>query len=246
MEVSALRIMKYLLFDFYRFEYDKRKWLKENKAFYGEIVKEIQKMPQSDIDCTTSLEDMTYTVFDLETTGLYSTLGDEVVSLGAVKINMNDIQFPEQFYEIISPIKRVPKEILMLTGLSREEINHSGQPFPYSFKKFLEFSYETVVVAHPSSFDVNFLKELCKKWELPDYRPQSIDSYEVANFLYPGERNQIDDLIKRFDIDKRERHHALNDAYMTAEVFEKLITKLKERNIHTLEDWLTVRKRRKD
>ncbi|UCZ51502.1 3'-5' exonuclease [Bacillus shivajii] len=246
MGVSALRIMKFLLFDYHHFHYKRKQWLRKNQASFQEVKEAILhlNMRKSNIHVDTLLEDITYTVFDLETTGFYSKIADEVVSIGAIRINKNKIQFPEQYYEIVSPFKKVPNDVLDLTGLTVDEIE-AGERFPIAMKNFLQFSEESVVVAHPSSFDVNFLKEQSKRWNLPPYNPIIVDSYEVAKYLYPDHRNDLDELVSRFAINGNDRHHALNDAHMTASLFEHLIEELNSRGIVTLRDWYEVKENRR-
>ncbi|WP_157888166.1 3'-5' exonuclease [Bacillus marinisedimentorum] len=179
------------------------------------------------------LTSYTFTVFDLETTGFLPEVGDAVVSFGAVKWTGLNWQEQEHFYELVKPVIKVPKNIFQLTGIKKSDIKH-GIPFVQAFGKFLEFSKGTILVAHPASFDVNFLKATASRWELPDFHPLYIDSYTLARFLHPDADNRLDHLIDCYGVKQHERHHALNDAIMTGEVFLQMIEKLNEKDILTL------------
>ncbi|WP_078546505.1 3'-5' exonuclease [Litchfieldia alkalitelluris] len=195
-------------------------------------LKQIRRNTQNDlhfisnntiaIEKEKDLSAVTFTVFDLETTGFFPELGDEVLSVGAVKIRGGEILRDESFYKVVRPIDKVPHSIKQLTGLTDKEIN-SSHYFPWVLKKFIDFSQETVLVAHPASFDIPFLQSTIKTWGLPDFSPEVIDSHALANWIYPDNNNFLDQLVEYYQIDQKERHHALNDAIMTAEIFIKLI-----------------------
>lgn len=222
----------------------KRKQQKHvSKELQNEILNEMLSM-KTTLSLKQSFNETTFTVFDLETTGFFPKLGDEIVSIGAIKLNVNEIKFPEHFYEVVSPIGEVPEYIYSLTGLAKEQVEN-GCSFQEAFLKFLQFSKETVLVAHPASFDVHFLQVMAKRWGLPKYNPLFIDSYFLANFLQPKLNNKLDRLVSYFEIDQKERHHALNDAQMTAEVFTKLLEMLEEKDVLNFEDYLKIRGKKK-
>lgn len=239
-KISSYRILKYLFYE--RFVLQN----KIRKCFNFELRKEIAKSDSfwTNIPAGKSLLETTFTVFDLETTGFFPTLGDEIVSIGAIKMNVNEMKFSEHFYEVVTPIKKVPEHICTLTGLTKEQINN-GKSFQEAYLNFLNFSKDTVLVAHPASFDVHFLKVLTKRWRIADFKPLFIDSYSMANLVRPQKNNKLDELVLHFNIEQQERHHALNDAQMTAEVFTKLLYLLREKEIHTLEDYYALSEKKK-
>jgi DNA polymerase-3 subunit epsilon len=190
MEASVLQIFKYILHDWHRFNYDKNKWIKQNNEHYQEIVHHLGQLNDSIDIGDQAISEVTFTVFDLETTGFFPEIGDEIISIGAMKINQKLIQFPESYYEVVSPVKMPSAKVRNLTGLDASQIR-SGKPFPYAFLEFCEFSTNTAIVAHPASFDVNFFKEMTRRWGLPIYDPYTVDSFEMAKFLYPGKKKIV-------------------------------------------------------
>ncbi len=243
MDVSVTQIIKYMVYDWHRFQYNKKSWLKNNMEQLEKTALSLKKT-KNKIDPDIPLKEIDFTVFDLETTGFFPRIGDEVVSIGALKMNIEKMQFAEHFYEVVRPAKKIPREIFELTGLTSKDID-GGIEFPLAFKHFLEFSEDTLLVAHPASFDVPFLQEMVQRWGLPDYQPPFIDSYEVARWLYPQEKNGLDQLIQKFAVDKEARHHALNDANMTAKLFERLLYELMKEGIETYKDWELAKKHRR-
>ncbi|MFC7060573.1 PolC-type DNA polymerase III [Halobacillus seohaensis] len=181
----------------------------------------LKEREENDISNQKLLE-LDYTIFDLETTGFIPEIGHEIISIGATRIQGLKACHSETFHRIIGPIRPVGKSTLKLTGLSHSQLK-DAPPFIEGFQDFLNFCEGSVLVAHPAKFDMRFLQTMLKRWKLPTFSPPVIDSQQMAKWLFPEVKHQLDPLLKRFNIDKRERHHALNDAIMTAELFSHLL-----------------------
>nr|WP_202406266.1 3'-5' exonuclease [Pontibacillus yanchengensis] len=163
-----------------------------------------------------------FTIFDLETTGLLPEVGHEIISIGAIRIHgTQHIQY-ERFHQHIYPIRPVPNRTLELTGMSREDLRN-GHSFCDAYYNFLKFSKDSILVAYPAAFDMNFLQTMLKRWKLPVKTPHSLDAQSLVKHLYPNKKFQLDNIITELGICKLDRHHALNDATMTAELFQKLL-----------------------
>ncbi|MFD2682143.1 3'-5' exonuclease [Bacillus seohaeanensis] len=230
----GFRIIKYYIWQQFFFHYQVKK-AKESPSYdkltltMKEFEKDkptFQKKP---------LSDCTFTIFDLETTGFFPEIGDEIISIGAVKVKDQQVNYEDSFYQVINPLQTVSKETKMFTGLRRKDFL-SGVTFPVGLEKFLEFSKGTILVAHPASFDINFLQSRMQKWRLPSFDPEYIDSFGLANELLDCTDSYLDKLVERYRINSRKRHHALNDAIMTAEVFIKLLQESKATPIKTIHD----------
>ncbi|MGR3764574.1 3'-5' exonuclease [Rossellomorea sp. NS-SX7] len=179
------------------------------------------------------LYNCTFTIFDLETTGFFPEVGDEIISIGAVKVTEGKIQEKDTFYKVIDPLQTVSRKTKKFTGLKRKDFKN-GVTLPVGIKDFLEFSKGTILVAHPASFDINFLQKRLHKWELPTFQPEYIDSFALANALLERNDCYLDAMVKKFGITERTRHHALNDAIMTAEIFEHLLKICYKQEVHTI------------
>lgn len=241
-QLSSIRILKYFLWDYFVLKSQQKK--KNNPQLVRVIKEKLNEgnvifLPQQ------SLLETTFTVFDLETSGFFPKLGDEVISIGAIKINAATQKIEqENFYEVVSPIGKVSEGIYSLTGLTKQQLNN-GTSFEAAFLKFLQYSKGTILVAHPASFDINFLQIMLKRRGIVNFNPEFIDSYFLANYLQPNGKNKLDQLVALFNIDKKERHHALNDAIMTAEIFLKLLYLLQKKRVHTLEDYFKLKGKKK-
>ncbi|SIS36957.1 3'-5' exonuclease [Salimicrobium flavidum] len=187
---------------------------------------------RSDTQNSDRLDKRDYTVFDLETTGFLPEIGHEILSIGAVRMNGNSEKLDEM-HQLIKPIRPVPNHILSLTNLSRDALNQAPS-FLEGFQRFLTFSENSTLVAHPAHFDVRFLRAMVKRWKLPEYSPPCIDSQQMAKYALPDVSHRLDPLLHYFNIHSLERHHALNDANMTADLFSELLLIMKkEHNITT-------------
>ncbi|TLS35208.1 3'-5' exonuclease [Pseudalkalibacillus caeni] len=214
METLGFRFLKYFLFDWFRVRKEASE-AKQHPAF-NRICRLLDKEDnfQASGDA--------FTVFDLETTGFFPTLGDEIISIGAIKINRTNEEVSESFYRIIRPVRKVPKTVLEITGLSISEIKN-GAPFLEVFEDFLEYCNGSTLVAHPAGFDISFLQTMAKRMGLPGFNPPYMDCEELVKQLFPGINPQLDYLIRKFHLTELERHHALNDAHMTGQLFVKLL-----------------------
>lgn len=225
MSSIGLKILRYYL-------YDRVKWQKKIKRdkslpVYDRLQESLLLYQES--------SSRYFTVYDLETTGFYPAIGDEVISIGAVKIDLVEGRILEEtFYRIVRPIHKVPRVVRQLTGLSIDEIR-AGWTFIEAFEEFMAFSKGTTLIAHPVKFDVYFLQTLVQKWGLPDYLPPYLDSEALAKELFPRSNPQLDSLIRKLNIERHERHHALNDARMTAELCLKMFHKLDMKDGHEQE-----------
>ncbi|WP_413090841.1 PolC-type DNA polymerase III [Terribacillus sp. 179-K 1B1 HS] len=176
-------------------------------------------------------EEQTFTVFDLETTGIFPDLGHEVISIGAVQLKGNVIQSNHAFYEMTKPMLKTPKKIIKLTKLDPDELEASPS-FPEVMERFLDYSKDTILVAHPASFDIRFIQTMLKLYKLPPLSCYTLDSQIMARMFFKRRQSRLESLISRFQIQQLDRHHALTDAKMTAEIFVYLLKLASERGIN--------------
>ena len=163
-------------------------------------------------------------VFDTETTGFEPGEGHRIVEIGLVELMDH---FPtgrsKQFY--LNPERDVPIESQRVHGLSGEFL--ADKPlFAHIVEEFLEFVGDAVLVIHNASFDMKFINaELTRVGRTPLSMARTVDTIEIAKRKIPGARYSLDELCKRFSIDlsAREKHGALLDAELTAQVYLELV-----------------------
>ena len=164
-------------------------------------------------------------VFDTETTGLSPEKGDRLVEIGAVEL-INHIPTGKTYHQYINPERDVPEEVVKVHGLT-EEFLKDYPVFSDIAQEFIDFVGEDgILVAHNASFDMSFINYELSRINKDIYEnDRVIDTLEIARNMFPGSRNNLDALCKRFNVDntKRTKHGALLDAELLAEVYLHLL-----------------------
>ena len=163
-------------------------------------------------------------VMDTETTGLDPTQGHKVVEIGAVEL-FNHIPTGRTFHQYINPKRQMPQEAFDVHGLSIEFLM-SYPVFKDIAEKFLNFIGSSTLIIHNASFDVKFLNfELDNVGAEKIQNDRVLDTLKLARSKYPGSPASLDALSRRFriDISKRNKHGALLDSQILAEVYLELI-----------------------
>ena len=185
------------------------------------------------IDPDRKLTELTYSVFDTETTGLQPSEGDEIIQMGAVRIVNNRLLRLEIFDQLVDPVIPLKPKGIPIHGITEAMVN--GQPrLDVVLPAFHEFCAETVLVAHNAAFDLRFfqLKEdsLGVRFTQP-----VLDTLLLSAVIHPNqESHRLESIAERLGINVIGRHTALGDAYVTGEVFLKMIPLLADMGILTL------------
>jgi DNA polymerase-3 subunit epsilon len=162
-------------------------------------------------------------VFDTETTGLDPAKGDRVVEIGAIEI-LNLIPTGRVFHVYIDPERDMPEEAFRVHGLSREFLAQHKK-FAAIAQEFVDFIEDSPLVAHNAEFDVRFINSEFATLSLPPLAPARIvDTLAMARRLHPGSPASLDALCQRYGVDtsRRDKHGALLDAGLLAEVYAEL------------------------
>ncbi|NJN98441.1 MAG: DNA polymerase III subunit epsilon [Anaerolineales bacterium] len=181
------------------------------------------------------LAELTYTVFDTETTGLSPSGGDEIVSIGAVRIVNGRLLRQEIFDQLIDPRRSISRASLNIHGISLDMLQ--GQPtIEQVLPQFWRFSEDTVLVAHNAAFDMQLLQLKEAQTGLKFINPV-LDTLLLSAVIHPNlEGHSLEAIARRLGITIMGRHTSLGDAILTGEIFLKLIPLLAERGIATLQD----------
>jgi DNA polymerase-3 subunit epsilon len=181
------------------------------------------------------LTELTYTVFDTETTGLNPSQGDEIIQIGATRIVNGKLLRQESFEQLVDPRRRLAPESIPIHGIQPEML--VGQPtIDKVLPAFHAFAADTVLIAHNAAFDMRFLQLKEKQTGLVFDQPV-LDTLLLSAVLHPNqESHRLDAIAERLNLTIVGRHTALGDAIVTAEVFIKMIPLLAEKGIRTLRE----------
>ncbi|AJY73367.1 exonuclease domain-containing protein [Paenibacillus beijingensis] len=204
----------------------------QQMAFIRSMTKEQRK--QSMLD--EPLKEMEVVVFDLETTGFYPYNGDEILSFGAVLLRGKELYPDRTFYSLVNPKRRVPKHITELTGISNEMVADAPDLMQV-LHDFMEFCGKRLLIAHGLGHDKQFLNAALWKTSKVNLTHRLLDTMMIAKWLNPHRESYgLDELLETEKIKVTQRHHALKDSLMQAELWLLYLNRILERNITTLGD----------
>jgi len=179
------------------------------------------------------LEDATYVVVDLETTGLRPG-SSQICEIGAVRVR--GLELEEEFETLVDPGVPLGAVISALTGLDDRKLRGAPRPAA-AVRSFLEFAGDAVLVAHNARFDLAFLD--CETERLTGSRIAApvVDTVALARRLLAGRsRASLAQLSWFLGTSVQPCHRALPDAQATAEVLLALIGLAQERGARTIAD----------
>ncbi len=162
-------------------------------------------------------------ILDTETTGLDPKNGHKIIEIGALEMQ-NKVLTGKSFHYYINPERDVPFEAFQVHGISAEYLKDKPKFYEVA-EEFLNFIQNSPLVIHNASFDMMFLNyELSAITKSTIDYSYAVDTLAIARKTFPGQRNNLDALCRRFGIDNAHRkyHGALKDASLLAEVYIEL------------------------
>jgi DNA polymerase III subunit epsilon len=181
------------------------------------------------------LSQIAYTVFDTETTGLQPAEGDEIISIGALRIVNGRLLQQESFDQLVRPRRKLSAESITVHGISEAMLE--GQPrIEQVLPQFQRFAEDTVLVAHNAAFDMRFLQMQEEKTGVIFNQPV-LDTLLLSQVIHPNQpQHTLEAIAARLGVAVVGRHTALGDAFVTGEVFLKMIPLLAEKGIFTFKE----------
>lgn len=164
-----------------------------------------------------------YIVLDTETTGLDFNDGHRIIEIGAVVVQ-NRKKTNDFFHTYINPQRIIDKDAQAVHGISNEELLNKPV-FAEIADELIEFLEGSTVVAHNAAFDVGFINYELNLASSQYPKLEDIctieDSLLIARKKFPGQRNSLDALTRRFEVTGYDRtyHGALKDANILADVY---------------------------
>jgi DNA polymerase-3 subunit epsilon len=166
---------------------------------------------------------MRQVVLDTETTGLEVGKGHRIIEIGCIEL-LERRPTQRRFHRYLNPQRAIDEGARAVTGIS-DEFLLDKPLFAQIAEEFLEFVGDAELIIHNAAFDVAFLDAELALANLGHRslggRMRVLDTLELAREKYPGQKNSLDALCKRLDVDNahRELHGALLDAELLADVY---------------------------
>ena len=162
-------------------------------------------------------------VLDTETTGLSVAQGHRVIEIGCLEL-VNRRLTGRDFHCFLNPDREIEEGAVRVHGISNADLETAPR-FPEIVDELLEFFSDAELVIHNADFDVGFIEY---ELQLMEHKRPAItehasvlDTLALAREMHPGQRNSLDALCKRYEVDasKRDLHGALIDAELLARVY---------------------------
>jgi DNA polymerase-3 subunit epsilon len=162
-------------------------------------------------------------ILDTETTGLDPVQGHRVIEIGCLEL-LNRRPTDRRFHVYLQPDRLIDEEAIKIHGITNEFL--ADQPrFADVADEFLNFVRDAELIIHNAAFDLGFLNHELRRCGRGHMTLEQIckvkDTLLLARQRHPGQRNSLDALCKRYNIDNSQRtlHGALLDAEILADVY---------------------------
>ena len=189
---------------------------------------------RAELAATAALKDVTFVVFDTETTGLHPAQGDGIVSLAAVRVVNGRILTGEAFNRIVNPGRPIPVESQKFHGID-DEMVVGKPPIGVVLRQFKAYAADAVLVAHNAAFDLSFIRMREAESGVVFDNPV-LDTMLLSSWIDSSTENQsLDAIAQRYGIPVTDRHTALGDSLVTAAILLRLLAVLGSRGIATLD-----------
>ncbi|MGX1114509.1 DNA polymerase-3 subunit epsilon [Pseudoalteromonas sp. MBR-15] len=162
-------------------------------------------------------------VLDTETTGIDPKQGHRIIEIGCVEL-VNRRLTGNNFHVYINPQRDIEEEAIDVHGITNEFLR--DKPLYHQIAhEFLEYIKGAELVIHNAAFDIGHMDNefalLNQGYPNTEDVCQVLDTLKMARDLHPGQKNNLDALCRRYDIDnsKRTLHGALLDSEILADVY---------------------------
>lgn len=202
------------------------------------------------IDRNTAISEATYIVFDTELTGL-NVKKDSIVSIGALKMQGGKIDLNEIFYRVVDPEAQLTGKSVVIHEITPSEASNCPK-IDALLPEFLDYSRNGIIVGHFVSMDMAFVnKDLIKLFGFPLQNP-AVDTRKIYKWIRTQEEQlcafhaglsedtDLASLAKRYSIPANNAHNALNDAFVTAQLFQRFLSLLQKFNINIVTELIRI------
>lgn len=162
-------------------------------------------------------------ILDTETTGLRPEDGHRIIEIGCIEM-IDRKRTGEHFHQYINPEREVDPGALQVHGISNEFLQDKPL-FSEIVSDFIRFVEGAEIIIHNAPFDLSFLNHelrlMGNPWKAFTHYCRITDTLAMARSVHVGQRNSLDALCKRYQVDnaKRDLHGALLDADLLAQVY---------------------------
>lgn len=163
-------------------------------------------------------------VLDVESTGL-DTTKEDIIQIAAIRFGKRGVI--ESLDVLVKPTKAVGNSYYV-HGFTDEELNKNGMRPKEALEKLITFIQDAVIVGHNINYDIQIIKSMLKRYEMPDLLTMPIyDTLDLAYKVYPNLMNhKLSTLSEFLKTNTAPNHNAMQDILATGEVLVHLIEKI--------------------
>lgn len=199
-------------------------------------LRQLQREMRVEETLNIPLSELNVIVFDIETTGFYPDQGDQIISIGAIKVKGDVIKEKETFYSLVRSEKPLTEEISQLTGLTDKELTNAPFLSEVLFQ-FFQFTQDYTLVAHHANHEKIFLQHASWKLYRAPFKHRLVDMSFLYRIADPELKLvTLEDCCEHNGIPIVGRHHALTDAKLTAQLWSIYVNKLRQKGCESLKD----------
>lgn len=204
---------------------------------------------KKDIDENIPITDVRYVVIDTELTGL-NEKRDSIVSIGAIGMIGGRIDLSDTFHRLVNPEAEFSAESVILHEITPSEVME--KPDIHSvLSEFVQFCGSDIIVGHCISIDLNFMNRDMKRYFGSTLQNSVIDTFSLYTWIRTRVSDQscftftprscgLYDVAECLGIPVQGAHNAIEDAFITAQLFQRIIPVLVELQIRNIGDLLRV------
>jgi len=162
-------------------------------------------------------------VLDTETTGLSTAQGHRIIEIGCVEL-VNRRLTGRDYHCFLNPDRDIDAGAERIHGISSEDLENQPR-FHEIVDEFLAYVAGAELIIHNAEFDVGFIEHELTLMKHPQPQMSAhatvLDTLSLARKIHPGQRNSLDALCKRYEVDasRRDVHGALIDSELLARVY---------------------------
>ncbi|MBU2623250.1 MAG: 3'-5' exonuclease [Proteobacteria bacterium] len=198
------------------------------------------------------IDEVHYLVFDTALTGL-KLKKDSIVSIGAVKMAGGKIEIGNTYYRLVAPRTDLTGQSVIIHGITPSEVSKEPD-IDTLLPEFLGFCGNSIIVGHFISIDLGFInKEMMQLYGSP-MKNQAVGTFILYQWIKQNEEEpcayhesgqediSLSALADKYGISVSSAHNALDDAYVTAQIFQRFISVLPGLGVRNLKDLLRIGK----